>query len=37
MIAAGLTKSNRGLCIFDVPLTLGKGRVDFVKHERMVL
>lgn len=37
MITAGFTKSNRGLCIFDAPLPLGKGQVDFVKHGRMVL
>jgi len=37
MIAAGFTKGNWGLRLYDVPLPLGKGEVGFVKHERTTL
>ena len=37
MIAAGLTKGNWGLRLYDVPLTLGQGEARFVKHERTTL
>jgi len=34
MIAAGLTKGNWGLRLYDVPLPPEKGEVGFVKHGR---
>jgi hypothetical protein len=34
MIAAGLTKGNWHLRLYDVPLPLGKGEVGFVKNGR---
>jgi hypothetical protein len=37
MIAAGLTKGNWDLRLCEVSLSLGKGEVGFVKHERRTL